>query len=308
MISRRTATVALHSLVSLSRSTVAATLSVALATSALALPADANLNLDSTYGLQPRPAGHQYHPSPQDWRDVNIYQLFTDRFADGDEANNTSQAMGINRSLWFVNNSGRSFPHNRNFHHGGDWKGLKNNLDYLTGMGVNAVWISGVQMNAQGRDGRYTPYHQYHPTDFFNVDPAQGTFQELKELIDACHARGIYVVVDVVVNHTADKNGLWGNNQQEDKQYWGGGNGTFGWWNDNRKHAYPFDDLQWFHNNGTINNWDSYPEFIYGQFKGTDDLATEKRPRQILDHGSLQEPDRRHRLRRLPRRCHQARR
>ncbi|MFM8654669.1 MAG: alpha-amylase family glycosyl hydrolase, partial [Verrucomicrobiota bacterium] len=125
--------------------------------------------LDSTYGLNPRPAGHVYFPSPQDWRDINIYQLFTDRFADGDAANNTTSAMGINRSSWYVLNSGRNYPFNRNFHHGGDWKGLLQNLDYLTGMGVNSIWISGVQMNAQGRDTRFTPYHLYHPTDFFNV-------------------------------------------------------------------------------------------------------------------------------------------
>lgn len=258
-----------------SRSLFTLLLLVALSPILRALPNDANLKLDPTYGLFPRPQGHQYFPSPQDWRDINIYQLFTDRFADGDAANNTSQAMGINRTSWFVNNSGRSFPHNRNFHHGGDWKGLKDNLDYLTGMGVNAVWISGVQMNAQGRDGRYTPYHQYHPTDFFNVDPAQGTFQELKDLIDACHARGIYVILDVVINHTADLNGLSGNNRNDDKQYWPNGNGTFGWWDGNRKHPYPFQELAHFHNNGTINNWDAFPETLLGQFRGTDDLATE---------------------------------
>jgi glycosidase len=229
------------------------------------------------YWLTPRRetnANFTYTPSPQDWRDINLYQLFTDRFADGDASNNTTGALGIDRTAWAVGSQG--FPQNRNFHHGGDWKGLKNNLDYLSGMGVRAVWISGVQMNDQGKDKNYTPYHMYHPTDFFRVDPAMGTFQDLKDLIDACHARGIYVVLDVVINHTADKAGLWGNNQLDDKQYWSGGNGNFGWWDANKKHAYPFDDLQWFHNNGTINNWDTYPEYIYGQFKGTDDLATEK--------------------------------
>lgn len=238
-----------------------------------ALPVNTNLHLDPVYGLFPRPQGHQYFPSPQDWRDINIYQLFTDRFADGDASNNTTSAMGINRAPWFVNNSGRSFPHNRNFHHGGDWKGLKDNLDYLTGMGVNAVWISGVQMNAQGRDPRYTPYHMYHPTDFFNVDPAQGTFQELKDLIDACHARGIYVILDVVINHTADLNGLA--NLDDDRRYWANGGPNFGWWDSNRRHAFPFNQLSHFHNNGTINNWDAFPETLRGQFRGTDDLATD---------------------------------
>jgi glycosidase len=231
---------------------------------------------DTTYGLRSRVAENPaftYTPSPADWRDINMYQIFTDRFADGDPNNNQTSALGIDRSGWYVGS--RTDPEARNFHHGGDWKGLKDNLDYLSGMGVNAIWMSGVQMNDQGKDPRFTPYHMYHPTDFFKVDPAMGTFQDLKDVIDACHARGIYVILDVVINHTADKNGLWGNSQNDDKQYWGGGNGTFGWWNDSKKHAAPFDNLQWFHNNGTINNWDSYPEYIYGQFKGTDDLKTE---------------------------------
>ena len=253
------------------RLSLAALLALVSAWPLHALPLDPDLKLDPVYGLFPRPAGHVYFPSPQDWRDVNIYQLFTDRFADGDPSNNTTSAMGINRSGWFE--SGKNFPQNRNFHHGGDWKGLKDNLDYLTGMGVNAVWISGVQMNAQGKDTRYTPYHMYHPTDFFNVDPVMGTFQELKDLIDACHARGVYVILDVVINHTADLNGL--RNGEDDKWYWPSGGPNFGWWDQNRKHPYPFDELRWFHNNGTINNWDAFPETLRGQFKGTDDLATD---------------------------------
>lgn len=230
---------------------------------------------DTTYGLRSRIADNpsfSYKSSPEDWRDINIYQIFTDRFADGDSNNNTTSALGRDRSGWYVGN--RNFPENRNFHHGGDWKGLKDNLDYLSTMGVNAIWMSGVQFNDQGKDSNYTPYHMYHPTDFFRVDPAMGTFQELKDLVDACHTRGIYVILDVVVNHTADLNGLWGNNQLDDKQYWGGGNGTHGWW-DSRRHGAPFDDLQYFHNNGTIKCWDCFPESLLGQFKGTDDLKTE---------------------------------
>ena len=232
----------------------------------LAAPA---LAQDAQY-LTPRTTttpGFQYTPSPSDWRDINIYQLFTDRFANGDDDSY------IKSRNWYSDN--RAWPAVRNFHHGGDWKGLKNNLDYLSGMGVRALWISGVQMNDQGRDKNYTPYHMYHPTDFYRVDPAMGTFQDLKDLIDACHARGIYVILDVVINHMADKNGLPGNNFADDKQYWPNGYGNFVWWDSNNKHAAPFNDLQWFHNNGTINNWDAYPENVLGQFKGTDDLKTE---------------------------------
>ena len=225
---------------------------------------------DATYGLKTRESepGFSYTPSPADWRDVNIYQLFTDRFADS----GTDQLASY-KAAWKCDS--KSFPQNRNFHHGGDWKGLKNNISYLTGMGVKAVWISGVQQNDQGKDGNYTPYHQYHPDNFFKCDPAMGTFAELKELIDALHAAGIYVILDVAPNHMCDKNGLWGNNQQDDKQYFANGNSTFGWWDQNNKHPAPFDNLNYFHNNGTINCWDCSPENLLGQFKGTDDMKTD---------------------------------
>ncbi|MFN9941979.1 MAG: hypothetical protein ACK56I_21135, partial [bacterium] len=60
-----------------SRSLVALLLLVALSPILRALPNDLLLKLDANYGLIPRPQGHQYFPSPQDWRDINIYQLFT---------------------------------------------------------------------------------------------------------------------------------------------------------------------------------------------------------------------------------------
>ena len=221
---------------------------------------------DATYGLKTREAEFSqtnYTASPADWRDINIYQLFTDRFADS----GTDQLASY-KSSWKCDS--KSYPYNRNFHHGGDWNGLKNNIPYLTGMGVKAVWISGVQLNDQGKDTNYTPYHQYHPDNYFKCDPAMGTFAELKSLIDALHAAGIYVILDVAPNHMCDKNGL----TSGDSSYNSGG-GTLQWWNDSNKHPAPFDNLNYFHNNGTIQCWDCDPENKKGQFKGTDDLNTD---------------------------------
>ena len=203
--------------------------------------------------------GYTYHPSPADWRDVNMYQLFTDRFSDGNPANNNSRG-------WYSNGSG-----NRHFAMGGDWKGVRNKLDYLQGMGVNAVWISGVQINEQGSDTRYTPYHAYHPTDFYRVEPMFGTFQELKELIDDAHSRGIYVIIDVVINHMADLSGL---GDGKDGTYHPFGGGNLFWWNGGKKHAWPLDNLAYFHNNGKIINWSDSWQILNGAFVGTDDLKT----------------------------------
>jgi glycosidase len=225
---------------------------------------------DPVYGLQSRAdePGFSYTPSPEDWRDINIYQLFTDRFASSGQTVEYIRNRG-----WYVDDWNGPEGTERDRHHGGDWEGLRQNIPYLKGMGVNAIWMSAVQLNDQGRDTRFTPYHMYHPTDFWKVDPALGTFEDLKNLIDELHANGIYVILDVVINHTADKNGL--RSGEDDKWYWPNGGPNFGWWDESRKHADPFDQLDHFHNNGTINNWDASPENLLGQFKGTDDLKTE---------------------------------
>ena len=232
---------------------------------------------DGAYALKTREyeSGFSYTPSPDDWRDRNIYQLFTDRFASDGTCNLDSY-----HPEWFYKNSCTSsggIP--RNFHQGGNWRGLRQQIGYLAGMGVTAVWISGVQLNDQAvkyggsKEWRWTPYHQYHVDNFFSCDPASGTFQELKDLIDDLHAAGIAVILDVAPNHMCDKCGRQGNNGNDDKYYTDSEDGW--WWDSNNTHPAPFDDLARFHRNGTINNWDTSPENLKGQFKGTDDLKQE---------------------------------
>jgi alpha-amylase len=113
--------------------------------------------------------------------------------------------------------------------------------------------------------------------NFFVCEPASGTFQELKELIDELHANHIAVILDVAPNHMSDKCGRQGNNGANDKYYSDQRDGD--WWGsavgNAQKHPYPFNDLARFHLNGTIQNWDTSPENLKGQFKGTDDLMQE---------------------------------
>ena len=213
-----------------------------------------------------------YHASPGDWRDINIYQLFTDRFFDGNAVNNYSR-YSTTGAPWY-NESGSNAETNRHFFQGGDWAGIKQKLSYLKEMGVNCIWISGVQMNGQGIDKRFTPYHAYHPIDFYKCEPMFGTFAELKDLIDTAHSNGIYIVLDVVVNHMADLLKYTDCNCNYDG-YCSSNCGSLDYWDSSVQFGAPFNDMSLFHNNGLIVNYDSYPEYVKGAFLGTEDLNTE---------------------------------
>ncbi len=191
------------------------------------------------------------HPSPADWRDQVIYQIFTDRFANGDPFND--------------NVEGNFDPASGTGVHGGDFDGIRGKLDYLDHLGVGAIWISPVVLNAYGE------YHGYAARDFFAIAPHMGTLAELQQLVAECHARGIYVVIDVVVNHMGD---LIDSGTAGYPTYNAAGTYALRWRNPARKPAPPFDDLSWYHAHGHIGSY-SDPEQILGELSGLDDLKTE---------------------------------
>ena len=80
--------------------------------------------------------------------------------------------------------------------HGGDLRGVLAHLGYLQQLGVTAVWLTPVYTNAEPG-----AYHGYGATDYYGVDPHQGTLEDLKELAKALHARGMKLVLDTVPNH-----------------------------------------------------------------------------------------------------------
>ena len=93
-------------------------------------------------------------------------------------------------------------------YHGGDLAGLESKLDYLQNLGVNTVWITPIVENIEntldcdGYDGQHNSgYHGYWASDFTQLNKHLGTQEELQELIDALHARGMKLMVDVVLNH-----------------------------------------------------------------------------------------------------------
>src|SRR3546814_12117526 len=85
--------------------------------------------------------------------------------------------------------------------------GVIRRLDYIQSLGATAVWLSPVFKNkvVQGPKGQESAgYHGYWVTDFTAVDPHLGTNADFKALVDAAHAKGMKVYMDILINHTAD--------------------------------------------------------------------------------------------------------
>ena len=168
-------------------------------------------------------SGTRITPSPADWRDHWIYFLLVDRF------NNPVATPTPN-----------SFPCNT--YQGGNFAGIKEKLSYLKDLGVGALWISPVLYNPQWF-GDY--WGGYGITDFLRIEPrfcsdlVQATSdpaeadREFRELVDAAHDHGLYVILDIVINHVGDPFNYAGMRNsspwQEDgeyKVYWRDKNGT----------------------------------------------------------------------------------
>lgn len=200
--------------------------------------------------LAPHP-GAAATPSPDDWRDVVIYQIVTDRFSDGDPSNDAVE--------------GHYAPADGYQIHGGDFAGIEQRLDYLVNLGVGAIWISPVPVNVNAE------YHGYAARDLFSIAPHFGTLSELQSLVNACHARGISVIIDVVMNHMGD---LIDSGDAGYPAYKYPGTYTLRWRDAGDRYSGVLDDLTKFHAHGQIGNFTD-PEQILGELFGLDDLKTE---------------------------------
>ncbi len=118
-----------------------------------------------------------------DWRNEIIYQVLVDRFSNGDPSND----------------HGVRFDDLARYQ-GGDWRGLRDRLDYLDQLGVTTLWISPVVRNVE-TDANVDGYHGYWAQDLRDTNPHFGTISELRELVDDAHSRGMKIVVDIVTNH-----------------------------------------------------------------------------------------------------------
>ena len=130
----------------------------------------------------------------------NFYFVMADRFSNGNTANDTGGIAGDYTQHGFE-------PTKKGYYHGGDLQGLQDKLDYIKGLGTTAIWLTPSFKNRAVQDNNGFPsagYHGYWVTDFKQIDPHFGTNDDLKELIQAAHGKGMKVFFDIITNHTAD--------------------------------------------------------------------------------------------------------
>lgn len=123
-------------------------------------------------------------PSPGDWRDCPIYFMLIDRFNNPDKPPK-SRWDGI-----------------YDYRQGGTLKGVQSKLGYIADLGMKAIWLSPVLKNARP-DAWAWNYHGYGTQDFMAVDERLGTEKDLEDLVAEAHARGLFIILDIVLNHTA---------------------------------------------------------------------------------------------------------
>lgn len=110
------------------------------------------------------------------WKQRSVYQVLTDRFAREDGSTNACTSLSN--------------------YCGGNYQGMIQQLDYIQGMGFDAIWISPIVDNIDNG------YHGYWARNWEGVNTNFGSEDDLKALVDAAHAKDMWVMVDVVANHS----------------------------------------------------------------------------------------------------------
>ncbi len=121
--------------------------------------------------------------TPEWVKDAVFYQIFPDRFA-----KSASVAKPSNLESW-------DSPPTADGYKGGDLIGIAEKIEYLTDLGITALYLNPIFQSASN--------HRYHTHDYFQVDPLLGGNVALRKLLDVAHANGIRVVLDGVFNHAS---------------------------------------------------------------------------------------------------------
>lgn len=153
-----------------------------------------------------------------DWmKEAVVYQIFPDRFNNGDTSNDSAKTNARGEEPIEVQKSWNSLPDNprlgenniddidgaysgdgiwSNDFFGGDIKGIQEKLDYLKSLGVNTLYLNPIAMAASN--------HKYDATDYKTLDPMFGTEKDFKEFTSELKSRGMHLIVDGVFNHVGD--------------------------------------------------------------------------------------------------------
>lgn len=248
---------------------------------------------------QKQTAPSRYTPSPIAWEDQNLYFLLPDRFSHGDEdgsldvngkpvtgtikafmREDDANAINTDKEAKAWQEAGIDWQ-------GGTLKGIKSKLGYLKRMGITALWVGPIFKQAP-RDEH--SYHGYAVQDFLDVDPRFGSREDLRDLVKASHEQGIYVILDIILNHSGDVFAYKGGEKQ-----WNGqrfevegfrdamGNPTLPFRPivDADRVKAPLDCAIWpselqnpdsFTCEGAISDWDRFPEFLLGDFLNLKDI------------------------------------
>jgi glycosidase len=215
-----------------------------------------------------------FHPSPDAWEDQVLYFLMLDRFSDGRETtlyqpSDEGNAIGTESDAARWRDAGGRWV-------GGTLAGLTSKLDYLAGLGVTAIWVSPVfkQVSFQ------PTYHGYGIQNYLDVDPHFGSADDLRELVSEAHARGIYVILDIILNHSGnvfayeDADTPWDGGRTYAVRGYNDAGGAPGLpfepvpqaWPDGAVWPAEMQDPATFTQRGYIRDWDRDPEYLDGDF------------------------------------------
>jgi len=130
---------------------------------------------------------HTYYPSPDNWR-FPFYSFIVDRFVNGDPSNDNA-----NGTAWEHDPTGTVLRH------GGDLTGIKDSLDYIQGLGIRGIYLAGSPfINAPWAADSFSPL------DLTLLDKHFGTIQQFREVVDAIHDRGMYVIIENTMSTMGD--------------------------------------------------------------------------------------------------------
>lgn len=122
-----------------------------------------------------------------DWmRSARFYQIFVDRFNIGDK----SKDMSYVNMEWGEKPTPKSFA-------GGDIKGITEKLDYIKSLGIDSIYLTPIFKSISN--------HKYDISDYLEIDKDFGTKEDLRDLVDKVHEKGMHIVLDAVFNHCSDE-------------------------------------------------------------------------------------------------------